>query len=212
MTIIMLTYAIDSGIPLSSFVLFDNGDDCILIMEESSRTKWDGIAAWYESAGFLLKVEAPVWCLEKVSFCQTQPVFDGTRWRMVRDPHVSTSKDSTLLLPFQTEKQMRRYLRGIRDCGLALTDALPVLPQYYYALEPSSGEADIAQIEDTGFYRLSRGMEFRSRPVHPEARLSFARAFDIYPDEQVAMENAYRRQSPVQWSFDTEVAATPLYG
>jgi len=36
--------------------------------------------------GFNMVVEEPVYELEKVVFCQSQPVFDGVSWTMVPIP------------------------------------------------------------------------------------------------------------------------------
>jgi hypothetical protein len=57
--------------------LINNGDDCVLIFEKDHERKLDDLSSWFHDMGFTMKVEDPVYTIEEIEFCQTQPVFDG---------------------------------------------------------------------------------------------------------------------------------------
>lgn len=173
--------------------LFNNGDDCVLIGERGDVLKVvAAVPGWFEALGIVMKVEAAVEVLEQVSFCQTRPVYDGTHWRVVREVKQSFSKDAYLLDLLSATRYLRDRMASIGLCGLALTQGMPVLQSYYLALQrgggASSGAAD-EQFLGSGFYRLSRGIRFNGpTPITDDARVSFARAFDVTPNLQVELE------------------------
>jgi hypothetical protein len=176
--------------------LFNNGDDCVLIGEarDIDRVIWE-VEEHFALAGFVMKVEPVVTVLEQVSFCQTQPIYDGLRWRMVRDPRVCLSKDATLLSrQYAVQPRLSTQLSAIGDCGLSLTTGLPVMQCYYNAMR-RGGKFDRRYVDerfyDSGFYRLSIGLLVESSIITDAARLSFALAFGIVPDLQVELERYY---------------------
>jgi len=88
--------------------LFNNGDDCTLIVEKvhSSLVKRE-LCPYFLKLGFIIDVEGTTDILEGISFCQTNPVYDGKSYRMVRDPRICLSKDSTLLKRWRGVSGMR---------------------------------------------------------------------------------------------------------
>lgn len=175
--------------------VFDNGDDCTLVGERSIITMLAPLVdPFFQQLGLIMKVEPIVDVLEKATFCQTVPVFDGVAWRMVRDPHLSMSKDATILGKHFTGDLLGPQLHAISQCGLALTAGLPVLQSYYLAMGRGQSKVRGADIRllDTGFFRLAHGLQLgRTAPVTDAARVSFARAFDICPDLQVELERQF---------------------
>jgi hypothetical protein len=171
--------------------LFDNGDDCIVIMESSDVDRFNAaVDDWYGSLGFTMKVEAPVYQLERIEFCQTHPIFDGYTWRMVRNI-VALSKDMTSVINWE---QLSTWWRAIGECGKALTYGIPVFEAFYKWL-CRIGKQGVG-IERHPLYRcgmvnLASGMVYRDTVISAEARLSFAAAFGISPDMQVALELMY---------------------
>lgn len=193
--------------------LINNGDDCVLIGEETDLLPViDTLIPWFAEMGFLMKVEPPVFVLEQVSFCQTQPVYDGYEYRMVRNPLQSLSKDATVLTHDQVTRDLRYQCNALGNCGLALTWGIPLLQSYYCALlRGNEGYADRSRVDrrfyDSGFYRLSAGLQGHRSEVRPEARISFARAFGIMPDVQVALESYYDSMAPLEVVEPQEVAS-----
>lgn len=182
MCALLHTYLTERRIPIR---FINCGDDSCVFMERRDLPRFqDGLQAWFLGAGFKIVAEAPVYTLEKVVFCQTQPVWDGTDWRMVRDPHISCSKDATVT---HADDFNASHFKQVGHCGMALTSGLPVLQAYYMKL----GDAEVTseRIRESGFYRLSKGLEAKARPITVAARVSFALAFDIMPDHQLILED-----------------------
>lgn len=174
--------------------LINNGDDCVLIGEKADIERLLGrIEPWFDRFGIVMKVEQPVSCLEQLVFCQTQPVYDGVNWRMCRDPRLCMSKDLYICDRVSAMKHLSTQLHAIGQCGLSLTGGLPVFQEYYSAYIRSGrrGKAVDHNFVESGFYRLALGMREKYRPVTDAARASFARAFGIMPDLQIALEEMY---------------------
>jgi len=175
--------------------LFNNGDDCVLIGEEDDIALYaKHVEGHFSGLGFIMKSEPVVNTLESVCFCQTKPVYDGEQWRMVRDPHVSCSKDVTILGRVHATADLKYQLEAVGTCGLALTCGLPVLQSFYSALRrngtPNRGRVH-PSFYGSGFYQLSQGLAAKTLPVSYAARVSFANAYGIQPDLQRALEAYY---------------------
>jgi hypothetical protein len=186
------SFADTVGVPIR---LLNNGDDCMVILDALNIERFRRpLPRYFSKLGLVMKVEDPVFVFEHIVFCQTQPVYDGHVWRMVRDPHVSLSKDATLMNSTYATTGLSAQLKAIADCGLSLVSGLPVLQEYYLALrrghEEGTGPID-PRFYDSGFYHLSRGLQATTSVVSPEARASFARAFNVLPDLQVALERQF---------------------
>lgn len=177
--------------------VLDAGDDCVLMGErEDIGMLVPVLQPWFLQLGLIMKVEPLVDVLEQISFCQTNPVYDGRSWRMVRDPRVTLTKDVTILYQRHLA-DLTNYAISVGKCGLSLTGGLPVLQDYYVALgalKPPLTTGVDPLLAATGFFRLAEGMRESYRMVTDEARVSFWRAFGIVPDLQIALEEHYRAQ------------------
>lgn len=184
MCCIVLEYLHHSGVNAR---LSNNGDDCIVICESRDLWKLDGIDKWFREFGFKLTREPPVHVFERVEFCQTQPVFTGSGWRMVRNPFTASSKDCVSLLSWVNELEFCRWRNAIATCGLALTTGVPFWEKFYTNIwVPVQHANAIEAVYNSGMGYLSRGV--RTCAITPESRYSFYLAFGLTPDEQVALE------------------------
>lgn len=178
----------------TSVSVFDDGDDMVLIGERKDLERIaSAVPGHFGNLGLVMKIEPLVSTLEQVTFCQCQPVNDGKRWRMVRQISASLSKDAVLMgLPLNGDC-LSHQLYAIGECGMALTAGLPVLQEYYQAMIRGGkpGGTGNEKLLESGFYRLSRGMDPKFQPVSSAARVSFYYAFGITPDLQVALEKYY---------------------
>nr|UQB76123.1 RNA polymerase [Flumine tombus-like virus 1] len=189
MCALMHAYLQDRGI--KQHRLFNNGDDCMLIIERSYLKAFlHGLEDWFLSMGFSMQVEPHVNRLEEVEFCQTRPVFDGHAWRMVRNYPLAMDKDANCFISCVNGKNVRRWMSGVGKAGLALTGGIPIAQeQYQRYINQSAGYDTIDIDQDSGFHRMSVGMHEKYRDITPEARASFYAAFGITPDAQIIMEN-----------------------
>lgn len=165
--------------------LVNNGDDCVVIIERSDLQKFSfGIHSWFLEYGFSMKVEDPVFVFEHIQFCQMQPVFDGARWRLVRDPRIALDKDGINLRP--GNQRFEDWLRTVGECGLAITSGIPIC-QAYYEFDMRVG-GNVRTFDTCGMSYLRGKLESKSAPVTTAARVSFWRAFGVAPHQQVAVE------------------------
>jgi hypothetical protein len=174
------------------FRLANNGDDCVLFVEAVDLPRLDGLDGWMLDFGFTLTREEPVYVLEKVEFCQAQPVQCATGWRMVRNPLTAMSKDCVSLLGWDNQTNFQSWAGAIGSCGLALTTGVPVWQSWYQRLVdigrvPSEGAAE--RVWDSGLGYMASGVP--PACITEDCRYSFYLAFGILPDMQLALEAEY---------------------
>ena len=88
--------------------LANNGDDCVVVMErEDVECFVHAVPEFFSRLGFRMKIEQPVDCFECIEFCQTNPVFNGASYTMVRNPRTCLVKDA-MCIHIVTGKQIGR--------------------------------------------------------------------------------------------------------
>lgn len=175
--------------------LANNGDDCVVIMERGDQARFEeGFAEYASSLGFVMVVEDSVDEFELIEFCQTHPVFDGVKWRMVRNFDSAREKDSMCLFPLETPGAIGSWLYAVGECGMALTAGIPVFQEMYQAFMRNGKPSKMSEavFMQSGAKMMSAGMDGKWVEVSTEARVSFFSAFGVTPDEQVALEEYYR--------------------
>lgn len=192
-----MIYAYMAHCGIDHYRLANNGDDCIIIMERCSYAAFaNGLDSWFEDMGFSMAVEEPVDVFEKIVFCQTQPVWNGENWVMVRDPHAAIAKDTTANCDISSEGVFNRWCDCMHEGGRALTAGIPVWEQFY-GMFPTLGKRKAVHIQtvgglvESGMWRLRGGLEYRQLPVGPDQRVSFWKAFGVLPDDQITLEKQY---------------------
>jgi len=174
----------------------DNGDDIVVIMDKEDELKFrDAVPMWFGKLGFSMKIEPTVFLLEEIEFCQMHPVYDGVEWRMVRNL-VALAKD---IVCTTGQMQVESWLRAIGDGGISLTAGLPVYQEFYTWLRKfghaKSRAAKWTLFQSSGFFRLSHLVQRDPKPVTPEARESFRRAFKLPFSAQITLEMMYSQLS-----------------
>lgn len=184
-----MTYALLKSLGITGEII-DNGDDCTVIMESRDVTRFEeACKRFYKQLGFQAKIEACGTRLEKLEFCQMQPVYDGCRWVMCRQIK-ALSKDLTTVF---NKDNVRAWMRAIGDCGLALTDGIPVFSAFYRRLQGMGARSKVTDhpMYSSGMSFLARGLNYHCKPITPLARVSFYAAFGIAPDMQIALEEGF---------------------
>lgn len=169
--------------------LSNNGDDCVLILERSQLHKLNSITQYFLKYGFNLKREDTVEVFEQIEFCQAQPIWVGTAYRMCRNPHTAMSKDCVSLLGWEKLQQFETWRSAIGICGSELTSGVPVWQEFYRKLRGQSKRVGgVERIYECGMGSMARGVK-EVGEITPESRFSFYLAFGILPDAQIALEN-----------------------
>jgi hypothetical protein len=181
--------------------LANNGDDCVVFMESSQLEAFsNGLDDWFTSMGFDMKVEAPVYTLEHIEFCQAHPVgIDSTTYIMVRDPIASLTKDSMALINANHPDSVASWCASVGTAGLAVYGCIPVLYAFYryYCLQGDVKPRWAKTYAKRGFDYLRGTLDFSQTNVSEYSRFSFYLAFGIFPDEQVEMERYFSSLPPL---------------
>lgn len=193
MCALVYSYASEIEVDLE---LANDGDDCIVIMEARDEEKFRlSISSWFLQMGISMKVEPTVTMLEKIEFCQCNPVFDGEGYVMIRDPRVAINKDAISLKPLDNISLARKWASAVSVGGTSLTGGIPVWQEFYQTLHRFSNGAKPLKNDlsmETGFFFMTKGMQRVYSEVTTASRVSFYHAFGISPDAQVAIEKYYR--------------------
>jgi hypothetical protein len=200
---------------ITQFELANNGDDCVVIMESDCLGRFTfGLDAWFTEMGFTMKVESPVYELERIEFCQTRPVLGPRGYTMTRIPQVAMAKDCMSLVPVDRKCDYDGWLAAVGLGGLSLTSGMPVWQSFYRAfVRGSSGARPKDDDQHTGFKMLASRLDPIERPVTQEARYSFWLAFGVTPDAQMALEEYYDRSdlSFAEYSADRALERIPAW-
>lgn len=191
-----MVYSYCRSAGLSKFRLANNGDDCVLILDKHELTRLTTLQDWFTKAGYTMKVEEPVFEFEHIVFCQTQPVFDGVGYRMVRDPRVSMAKDLTSTLNCKEVHVRSRWMAAMRHGGNSLVVGVPVLGSFYSMYpdtnyKTSSRDTINRTITESGMWMMIPKIKQAPRGITAAARYSFWLAFGITPDNQEALERRF---------------------
>lgn len=180
----------------TKFQLVNDGDDCVLFIESKELHKVATLHEFMTDFGFNIKIEEPQTIFEKVEFCQTQPVWTGEEWIMVRNPTIAMAKDTTTHYDIKDTSGYRKWLRDVGMCGMSLTGGIPVMQDYYNLLIEAGLERKNKpeRMPETGMEFLARGMNREYREPTVEARVSYWRAFGLCPNRQVQYEKWLRSQ------------------
>nr|ART34489.1 RNA-dependent RNA polymerase P1-P2 fusion protein [Cherry-associated luteovirus] len=176
--------------------LCNNGDDCDSICEQEDEWKFSRMSEWFNEYGFNMKVEAPVYVLESLEFCQSHPVKIGGSYRMVRRPD-SISKDAHSMLSMRNKEDVKSFISATGQCGMILNSGVPILDAYHNALYRASGykkvsEEYIQKVISYGTDERLQGRRTRvEEPVTMENRLSYWHAFGVDPQTQVLVERYF---------------------
>lgn len=212
-TLVMLASVV-SGIPHDvPFDVLADGDNALVFLakQDAARVLPHFHNAVLQECGQELTLEAPVVRLEDVRFGQSAPVYlgHGLGWTMVRDWKKVLSGFACSHRWLTEPVFGRRWLRDVSRCELSLARGVPILQsvflrqlKYYGALK-TVHEAALADYFVVGAWLADEGDVV---PVSLEARLSFARAFGVSPDEQLLYESEL-----VPGHEDSDVVEFPRY-
>jgi hypothetical protein len=190
LTMCAMTYSFMTHLDVSKFEYMNDGDDGVLIVERRDADMvLAGFRDYFLKFGFTMKLEGTAGVLEDIEFCQARPIFDGTGYRFVRDPRICLDKDCISLKGLTDVESMQQLRDSIGWCGLSLAGDMPIFGEFYKSMIIGPEKA---REFTTGMEFLSKGMEAKFSTPSDETRLSFYKAYDISPDEQLAIEYQIR--------------------
>lgn len=194
MCAMIYAYLCEHGIDAA---LANNGDDCVLVLEQRDLHKLSTIKPWFTDRGFTMAVEKPVHELEQAEFCQSHCLNIGGSWQFVRKHNVVTSKDLCTSIHLDTVDKARAWASAVAQCGIATTAGVPVQGAFYKRLfecnldyrKSGATESIISEVIRRQKYRmLDKHPEVATTEITPEARASYYFAFGVTPPEQRVIE------------------------
>lgn len=190
LTMCGMTYSYMTHLRIRKFEYMNDGDDGVLMVERTELTGiLDTFMDYFKKFGFTMKLEGTCSEIEHIEFCQARPVFDGEQYRFVRDPLVCLDKDSYSLKSSTDVETMRSLRSSIGWCGLSLAGDMPIFGEFYNSMILGP-ERD--QELTCGMQFLAKGMKPKFSPPTDETRVSFYKAFNITPDQQIAVESSIK--------------------
>jgi hypothetical protein len=178
-----------------------NGDDSLIICERRDLALLNEFPSFCSDLGFVLAVTKPVDVLERITFCQMNPVFNGKQYVMMRSWPTCVSKDTHITLQV-SEENFSAYLATVGEGGLSLHSGIPVLqPFYQFLMRHSDSRMPLVE-EEGGIMFWSKGLEAKSAPITAQSRVSFWLATGVLPQHQEAIEARYERSAPTKWGND----------
>jgi len=175
---------------LRKFSLLNNGDDCVLIVECKNLSRLSTLPDWFLDFGYTMKVEDPVFELEKIEFCQMHPVRTGERTTMVRNLQTAMAKDLVTIKNVNNPGAWNAYRKLISDCGIAMNGDIPVMGAFYDMLGRGAERAANDPYTQ-GIQFAAHGLHHKRADPTVTARLSFETAFGLTPPEQTALEHYF---------------------
>jgi hypothetical protein len=198
--IIMILMVLATFIPLNRpFDVFDDGDDCLIICESTDVSLFRTATLSMIQFGMVIKIENEASNFENIVFCQSQPIKTALGWKFTRNP---TKVMSCTLVGNKwlhlNRKGRATFLNGLAECEIILNKGVPVLHAFAQALRRNAATDKIAFDATSGeHYRYMRELKTRINvntivPITLEARLSYHRAFNCSPEQQVHYASACR--------------------
>jgi hypothetical protein len=181
--------------------LANMGDDCVIFCESHNLSLLrKTLKQWWLLRGYNAVTEEPCYELEKVEFCQSNPVEVNGEWIMVRNPEKALSKDCITLASSETVAQVASSYMAISTCGRIINSGVPVSFALHSAIHRASRRyaRDVEvnpdfmfrMIEFGNFERM-KGLTYKRKAISDGTRLSYYRAFGIAPDTQILIEDYY---------------------
>jgi len=200
MLIMVSTFCHDE-MHLRAWDIFDDGDDCQLIVEQADLAAVRAaLPGFFLRCGMEIKVESISNCLEQAEWCHTRPVAVGEdSYRYVRDPAKVLSVALGGAKYFTSLGGRGRLVQAVGQAELSLNLGVPVLQEFALACMRNSGTTETLawQEVDEYFYRLVNEAPTKEpMPVTDRARESFALAWGWPPELQIDVEDWLR-----SWSF-----------
>lgn len=172
---------------IKKFEFANDGDDGVLMVEKSDGPAvLDAFYDYFLALGFQMKLEGVTPVFEEIEFCQSRPIEVNGSYRMVRDPRVCIAKDALCLRNYRNVEEYELFRSNVGHCGMALAGDMPIYSALYRKFITQRDERDTTYA--TGMQFLAHGMGTKTAAVTDETRVSFWVAYDICPDEQIAIE------------------------
>jgi len=210
---VLMVSAAARHLGLSKWDLLDDGDDCLLFLEQDEEhCVTDRLVPVFLEFGQEVKLENRATVPERVVFCQTKLVWISGKPLMIRDWRKVLSQGCCGVRRWNVPKLVRSMLHAVGMCELALGPGVPILQEFALAcIRNGDGKFPVGFADDEPIYmRMNRELrawghhaltDAFAMPVTYANRESFSRTWGISPDDQISIELRLR-----QWTIHSVVS------
>lgn len=192
------------------YELIVDGDDAIIILEESDLEQIADLPNYFLRLGMEIEIENTAREFEDISWCQSHPVLISGEWQFVRDPAkvLSGALVGPKWLQMRSERSKRALANTIGLGESYLNRGVPVLQSFANAVVRNANTNRQVKLghneslaykvrHEIGKSWLKEMPTLETRPVTDEARQSFARAYGMSITDQLSYESYLD-----QWEFE----------
>lgn len=204
------------GFTPSMWQMLDDGDDCLLFIQQTHEPMMVGLAEQFLKFGHVIKLENRATTIQEITFCQSSIINTVVGPKCVQNPVRTMSRALTGPRHWPDREFRKRYLGLVGWCELALSMGVPVVQSLAMLfIRSSGGELPRSPVYYDRQWMAKREARHKVQPVEvtAEARCTFWEAFGITPDEQIALENQFDTSildwDGVQERHDPRAAAPP---
>jgi hypothetical protein len=205
---LIMLHAFCSFLTLSTWDSLDDGDDCLLIIEEEDLASVQStLVPHFLDYGMEMKLEHIARSIFEVTFCKSSVVeYSDARFKFVRDYKAVISKSLCGIRHWQDPNYRTKVLSATGTCELVLNLGVPILQSFALCLIRNVGRTNDTHLASDGLrsrvQRELRGLgvtisEVKPRVITEAARFSFAKAFDCSVEDQFRHEEFFDN-----WTFD----------
>jgi hypothetical protein len=213
---ILMVHAALRALGVSKFELFDDGDDCLIILEESQLlTFLDGVDSQFLAFGQEIKIENIAKEFEDIEWCQTRPVrgLNG-RYQMCASWRKTLSQGCAGTHYWDNHRAPDMSF-SVGQCIAAVYPAMPIIWKYAQRL-CTRGQMHKDLINTEWLFKLSRTNlqgalgKLEANPPDMDTRSSFARAWGVDEIEQLRIEKTLDDWTPCMGT--PTIAGNPVSG
>jgi hypothetical protein len=170
--------------------VYVDGDDSVVVLDQKDRHKLN--IKLFSRFGMKTKEEF-AYCFEHVEFCQTRPVWNGSKYIMCRNPDRVLSRCNWTVKKFPMAKDAC-YIKSVMMCESALNQGLPVMGPLSSRIVPQLNVNKRYKVMDTELDYMvkalgkDRGTLYTTLDVSEESRLSYQEAWGIDVLTQLELE------------------------
>jgi hypothetical protein len=164
---------------------YDDGDDCLVFVEQSDEHVLAGLPAWFEHFGHEMRIDNRAVEYENIVFCQTCPIPYAGGYCMTRDPRKTIA--TLLCNKIKPDKVNAAYYATVAECLLHCNNGVPMVTTLCKNMMKISNKRVVVK-EDflylAGNVKLTPG---------PETRAACVRVFDLDEQSIAAYESVYSK-------------------
>jgi hypothetical protein len=168
-----------------------DGDDSVFFTEAENVAVFQATFSQFAAnLGFKMTVGSPVFEIEHVNFCQSNPVWVNGGYTLVRNPRKALSGALCAKRNLRSDKEARNLLWAVGKCELALGEGVPVMQAFASAcIRNGHPHKSLDYIRFELSYRYWHlDANVAPKPVSAATRVSYERAFGVTIADQLYLE------------------------